>query len=255
MRYDFLGGARRQDYYGSASAACMATAPVTTDVNVHGEVSVLRGNMYADPGRYKVNIPKTLEVIKQPLYSYQLYPAAGQAQLGFFQTQVGGAVTTDLTNMQLQGQLPSPQMFLIEAIGIDYLPGTTAAPPVLTRADAATGALNDFYTIMRQGTLTLTIGSKQYFQMAPLMSLPPRAHMDAATAVTSATTAAAALQTIVQIPFSTGPVFKMVPLLLESSQNFSVVISFPGGAVAVPSGDALAKMGVVMYGTLYRPAQ
>ncbi len=220
---------------------------------VTGNVTTSRAAM--NMGAYKVNVPGTMERINQPFYSYQLYPAAGAAQLSFFQNQTGGNTTLLDTNMTAQGQLPSPQMFLIQGISVEWYPGQTSAPPVLTRADAATGALNDMYAVFRSGVFSLSIGSKNYLTQSPLMSLPPRSHYNAATAVTSATTAAAALQTIVQIPFADGPVFMPVPLLLESNQNFAVNISFPAGAVAVPSGDALARIGVVLHGVLQRPAQ
>ncbi len=239
-------------------------SPVSTDprygtakdpFNIAGNVMVTHPSM--DFGRYKVNVPGTVERIAQPLYSYQLYPASGSTVLNFFQAQVGGAlVTAQDTNMVAQGQLPSPQRFLIQGIGIDYLPGMTAAPPMTApRADAATGALNDMYTIFRQGVFTLSIGSKQYFQMAPLLSLPPRSHYNAATALSSQTTPAAALQTTVQIPFADGEVYRPIPILLESNQNFNVNIQWPNGAVPTPSTDALARIGVVLYGTLERPAQ
>jgi hypothetical protein len=238
------------------AAAPTGGGPMSVNANVSGSVTAYRGDPLSDPGKYKVNVPKTLEYINQPLYSYQLYPAAGAVTLSFFQSPAGGTVTREFTNMELAAQLPSPQMFLIQGIGIDYLPGTTTGLPVLgPRADANTGALNDFYTIMRAGVLTLSIGSKQYFQMAPMLALPPRAHMDGVAAAATNLTIGAATQTIMQIGFSTGPVFKPVPLLLESSQNFNVSINFPGGAIATPSTDALAKIGVILYGTLYRPAQ
>lgn len=232
----------------------------TGDMNVTirgGSLTAYAGNPLKNPGDYKVNVPKTVEIITQPLYSYQLYPAAGAAQLNFFQNPIGqGGLTLQQTNMTLAGQIPAPQMFLIQGIGIDYLPGMTAAPPVIgPRADAATGALNDFYAIMRQGALSLNIGSKNYLQMAPMLSMPPRAHMDGVAAVATNLTTGAATQTIMQIPFSEGSVFSPVPLLLESGQNFGVRIDFPGGAVAVPSTDALAYIGVILYGTMYRPAQ
>lgn len=245
----------------AASGAAFAAAPTgggpqSVNANVSGQITAFRGDPLKDPGAYKVNVPKTMEYIRQPLYSYQLYPAAGAVTLSFFQTPAGGSTTREFTNMELAAQLPSPQMFLIDGIGVDYLPGTTTGLPVTgPRADAATGALNDFYTIMRAGVLTMSIGAKQYFQMAPMLALPPRAHMDGVAAVATNLTSGASTQTIMQIGFSTGPVFKPVPLLLESSQNFSVTINYPGGAIATPSTDALAKIGVILYGTLYRPAQ
>lgn len=229
----------------------------TYSVNVaSGQMTIYQGSPIANPNQYIVNVPQTMEYIRQPLYSYQSYPAIGSTQFGFFQTQVGGAVTYQDTNMSLQGQLPAPQMFLIDGIGIDYQPGTTAAAPILgPRADAATGAMNDFYTVLKQGYLVLTIGSKPYLQFAPLLHAPPRAHMDGSMSIDSQTTPASALQVIGQVPYVTGPIYKTVPMLLESSQSFNVSIVYPNGAVAIPSTDALARIGVILYGTLYRPAQ
>lgn len=205
------------------------------------------------PGRWSVNQTDMMECISQPLYSYQSYPAAGAATLTFFQTLATGSVTVEDTNMQAQGQLPAPQKFLIQGIGIDYLPGSS--PIQGPRADSAQSQANDFWAIMRRGELNLTIGSKPYLDMAPLMSLPVRAHINGALAMCSSTTPAAALQTVGSYAFSDGDVFKPIPLLLEASQNFRVTIGFPGGAVAIPSADASARIGVILYGSLYRPPQ
>src|ERR1700733_14719466 len=81
-----------------------------------------------DPDSYAVNVFGVMEAITQPLYSYVSYPAAGSVQpLQFFNFVPGGAVTQEDTNMQLAAQLPAPQSFLIQGIGIDYLPGTASA--------------------------------------------------------------------------------------------------------------------------------
>lgn len=211
------------------------------------------GEWMLDPTKFAVNVPGQMEAITQPLYSYQAYPAAGSAQpLQFFQSVPVGAVTLEDTNMQLVGQLPAPQKFLIQGIAVDYLPGTGAAR---FGAESANGQLNDFYAVMRRGVLILTIGSKQYLQYTTMFGMPPRGHVNGVAAVTDATTAAANLQTMVQVGFSDGDVFKPIPLLIEASQNFSVAIAYPGGAVAIPSADAAARIGVILYGTLYRPAQ
>lgn len=231
------------------------TGNYAVDIN-SGQLTVFQGDNSSNPNQYIVNVPKTMERIRQPLYNYLPYVTAGQGQLSFFQQQVGGAVTQLNTNLQLAGQISAPQSFLVDGVGIDYLPGTTAAPPVLgPRADAATGAMNDFYTVMKSGVLNFIIGNKPYLTMSPMMSMPPRSHMDGNQAVTTNLTTGAATQTIMQVPFVTGPIFKTVPMLLEASQNFSINITWPAGNVAIPSGDALAQLGVWLYGTLYRPAQ
>lgn len=206
-----------------------------------------------NPEAYKVNVNGVMEAISQPLYSYQSYPAAGSANpLQFFQSQPIGTITAEDTNMQLAGQLPAPQSFLVQGIGVDYLPGTAAAR---FGAQSALGQLPDIYAVLRRGVLILTIGSKNYLQEGPLMQLPPRAHINGVAAAADATTAGAALQTFVSVGFSDGPVFTPRPLLIPPSQNFSVTLSWPAGAVAIPSADAAARIGVQLYGTLYRPAQ
>lgn len=206
-----------------------------------------------NPGQFTVNQTASYEAISQPFYSYQAYPAAGANTLVFFQTTQSAGATLEDTNMQLAGQLPSPQKFLLQGIGIDYLPGSS--PVTGPRAAAATSQLNDFWAIMRRGHLNITIGSKPYLDMSPLMSLPVRSHINGALAVTDASTAAAAQQTLGTIGFSDGDVFKPVPLLLEAGQNFIATITFPGGAVPIPSADNAARIGVVFYGTLYRSPQ
>lgn len=206
-----------------------------------------------NPDAYRVNVAGVMEAITQPLYSYQAYPAAGSVQpLLFFQSQPIGTITAEDTNMQLAGQLPSPQSFLIQGIGIDYLPGTAVAR---FGVQSALGQLADFYAIMRRGVLILNIGSKQYLQEGPLLQLPVRSHINGVAATADATTAGAALQTFVSVGFSDGAVFNPRPLLIPPSQNFSVSLSWPAGAVAIPSADALARIGIQLYGTLYRPAQ
>lgn len=231
------------------------TAPDGSQVKVPANVggSFIPTPDMLNPGSYGVNVPNVMEAITQPLYSYQAYPAAGTVQpLQFFQSQPIGTITAEDTNMQLPGQLPAPQSFLIQGIGIDYLPGTAAAR---FGAQSALGQLPDFYAIMRRGVLTLTIGSKVYLQEGPLMQLPVRSHINGVAAASDQTTPAATMQTFVSVGFSDGAVFNPRPLLIPPSQNFQVTLSWPAGAVAIPSADSAARIGVQLYGTLYRPAQ
>lgn len=207
---------------------------------------------YLTPGRYSVNDMDMMEGISQPLYSYQAYPAAGASTLVFFQVPVSGTVTNEDTNMQLAGQLPNPNKFLIQGVGIDYLPGIA---PVRFGAQSAISHMNDVMAILRRGVTSLIIGSKEYLNIGPLMVLPPRSHIDGAIGIADQTTPAAALQSFGSIAYSNGEVFKPVPLLLEAGQNFKFSINFPGGAVPIPSADVNARIGVYLYGTSYRPPQ
>jgi len=209
---------------------------------------------WVEPGKYVVNDMTKMEAISQPLYSYVSYPAAGTSVLNFFQLLQGSPGTNaEQTNMQAQGALPAPQKFLVQGIGIDYLPGTS--PVQGPRADSAQSQANDLWAILRRGVFTLQIGTKNYLQLGPLMQLPVRAHINGALAASTNLTTGAATQTLATYAFSDGDVFKPIPLLLEASQNFICQIAFPGGAVAIPSADNAALIGVQLYGTQYRPPQ
>jgi hypothetical protein len=204
------------------------------------------------PGRFAVNDLDKMEAITQPLYSYQAYPAAGAATLVFFQNPASGVVTREDTNMELAGQLPAPQKFLVQAIGIDFISGL--APQSLGAASANSNIV-DFNAVLQRGYLSFIIGSKQYLNMTAMKSLPARSYVDGMAAASNATTPAAALATVISLPKVTGNVYSPTPLLLEASQNFRVEISFPGGVVPLPSNNATSRIGVWLYGTLYRSPQ
>lgn len=225
--------------------------PVQVPANV-GPVFIPTTDML-NPASYNVNVPAVMEAITQPLYSYQPYPTAGFTQPAqFFQSQPIGSITAEDTNMQLAGQLPAPQSFLVQSVCIDFLPGIPAAR---FGVESAIGQLPDVYQVLRRGVLTLTIGSKPYLQLGPLVHMPPRAHVNGVAAVADSTTPGASLQTFISVGFSDGPVFNPRPLLIPASQNFSVSLSWPAGAVPLPSGDTAARIGIQLLGTLYRPAQ
>lgn len=207
------------------------------------------------PGRYAVQNIEQMEMLTQPLYSYQSYPAAGAQTLSFFTFAATGAVTAEDTNMLIPSQMPSPQAFLVQSLGVDYLPGLTAAAPVTFGAQAATGQANDVMAIFRRGILNFTVGAKSYLQMAPLMSMPCRSYISGDFGASDQTTPGATMQLRMNLARPTGPVMKINPILLETGQNFNITINFPGGAVPTPSTDALARIGVILYGTLYRPPQ
>lgn len=204
---------------------------------------------------FAVNVAGMTEAITQPFYSYQNYPSAGTAgSLQFFINVPGNpsTVTDEDTNMQQANTFPAPTSFLLQGIGVDYLPGIAAAR---FGAESANGQLNDFYAIMRRGVLKMVIGNKPYLQMSPMMSLPVRSHINGMAALSDQTTPAAALQTQISVGFADGSVFSPRPLLIPSMQTFQISISFPLGAVPPPSADTGARIGVVIYGTQYRAVQ
>lgn len=223
---------------------------------------------------YKVNRPGQAEVIRQRLYDFQLYPTAGQAQMTFFALPVGQGVTSSLgavvgtaktfadTNMEVPGSLPRPKSYLIESIEIAFEPGSSAAantflqaaPNVFLAAAAAAvlAQLSDINAVRLSGWLELYIGSKIYLTEAPLGVFPPKVKMelDAAIASNSATTAEVGA---VSAKWGGRPYYLDPPIALESMQNFSVTLKWPG-AVATPSGFN-GRIGVIFDGVMYRLSQ
>lgn len=208
---------------------------------------------------YNVNRPGW-EAIRQSLYDFTTYAAAGQTQLTFFALPVGqGGKTLSDTNMTLAGQLPANQEFLVNSVEIYFRP-TTPAPSAST-ADAAVAApalataINDSYLVSRTGNLTFVIGSKPYLQEAPLGRFPPKTNFEVDAALALATTVAAdSIESRIAISRWTGRPYLLSPadLRLVSTQNFNVTLNWPEGVQAITNA---ARIGVVLDGILYRRSQ
>lgn len=210
----------------------------------------------AELSKFSVNRPGW-EAIRQSLYDYQAYAAAGQSVLTFFTTPAGGTKTLTDTNMTLAGQLPKNQEFLIQSIEVFFSPTT---PTVAAQMPAAFGAqaiaqiVNDSYIVGRSGNLQLTIGSKPYLQEAPLGRFPQKAAFSVDAAAADVSTAGASFQTRIAFGQWRGRPYLLdpAPLLLPENQNFSVTLNWPEGVQAISNP---ARIGVILDGILYRRSQ
>ena len=224
--------------------------------------------------QFRVSQPGQSEIVRQPLYDFQLYPTAGQAQLSFFQNPVGQGITSAVgapvgtaksfadTNMRASGQLSAGMQVIMESIEVIFEPGSSAAastfvnanPAQFAAANAATvlAALSDVNTFRVSGWLELFILSKVYLWNAPMGAFPPmtRLEIDAAIATTSAT---AGEVTAATAHAAGRPFFVDPQITLDSNTNFSVSLNWPG-LVPTPSGFN-ARVGVVLDGVVYRTAQ
>ena len=214
----------------------------------------------AQLSKYCVNRPGW-EAIRQTLYDYQAYPAAGVQLLTFFTQPLGGAAARTLsdTNLTLSGQLPRNQEFLIQSIEVAFWPttptGANAADlPAAFGAQQAAVIINDVYIVYRSGHLVLTIGSKPYLQEAPLQRFPPKTRVHVEGALADQSTIAADLQSRIAYAYANGRPYILEPaaLLLIENQNFNVTLNWPEG-VQVISSDA--RIGVILDGFLYRRSQ
>lgn len=228
----------------------------------------------ADFNASRVTNPNQSEVIRQRFYDYQLYPAAGVAQLTFFSQPVGQGLTTALgatagtgktlwdTNLEMPNTLPSGKAFMIESIEVLFLPGSVATANTYTPANLSlfnaaasatvTAQLNDINSFYQSGMLELNVLSKNYLRETPLMAFPPKAHLDisAALASNSATTGltANALGKAIGRPYYVDPQISLQPAV-----NFEVALKWPS---AVPTPSTFnGRVGVILDGYFMRASQ
>lgn len=227
--------------------------------------------------QFAANLTATLgkvEVIRQPLYDYILYPTAGSAApLQFFAIPIGQGVSSSSgnvanpkgladTNMQLQGQLAAPQAFWCDGIEVDFQPGSSAAantfvtqnPTIFNAAAAAAvqaGEL-DSNAVLSGGFLDFQISNKSYYTEGPLYRFPPKAALALESAVT-ATVAAGTVYGKAKIRALGDPVQLNPGFGIMSSQAFNCRVTYPT-AIATPSGFN-GRIGVVLNGWTFRPVQ
>jgi hypothetical protein len=212
---------------------------------------------FKDLGKYKVNRPGESEVIRQSLFDFQPYLAAGQSSLTFFQVPNGQSSKTIAdTNMEMAGTLPNPKYFLVEGIEIFFYPGNL---PFISSGNVLSilSNINDVNAVAKSGSLNFFIGSKTYLEEAPIGRFPPSAKLDIATAISDQVVVAQATTTAesrVDYATMTGRPYALhPPVLLEPNQNFKVTLSWPS-LIALPSGVA-GRIGVVLNGIMYRLSQ
>lgn len=197
------------------------------------------------------------EAIRQSLYDFQTYAAAGQTSLNFFQVPQGQSSKTIAdTNMEVAGSLPQGKQFLVTGISIDFFPGVLPGTHVTTIAE--TEFTNDVYTLAKSGSLDFFITSKSYLQEAPLAKFPSRNRLavDAGHALHYTQAAAADAEEQVSTDYASmaGRPYAVDPgILLVSNTNFSVKLEWPS-VVALPSGQN-GRIGVNLHGILYRKIQ
>lgn len=212
---------------------------------------------------YSVN-RRGWEALRQNFYDSNAYPAAGSQALAFFQvpkgqgTGFGGAAKTPSdTNMDLAGQLPAQQEFVVESISVEFWPTTptvAAQMPAAFGAQAISQIINDAFIFTRSGNLTFFIGSKNYVVEGPMNKFPSKQnfHLDAALSDTS--TAGANLQSRIAYGYAVGEPYRLSPLkiLLISNQNFNVTLNWQEGVQAITNP---ARVFVRLNGMLFRASQ
>ena len=210
---------------------------------------------YANPevfAKYAVNRPGQIEAIREPLYDYQAYAAAGQTSLTFFAVPQGqSSKTLADTNMEVAGSLPNPKRFLVLGISVQFFPGTVL-PSAAGAAAGIDSFVNDVWEVFSSTAyVELFIGSKSYVQ-APLNAFPATTRLAGFAGMSDASTAGANLFARTSYAASTGSPYNMQPpVMLEPTQNFKVSINWPTVVAITNAG----RIGVHLHGVLYRNSQ
>lgn len=191
--------------------------------------------------RGRVNIPGMAETIWQPLYDYQTKVAGATAVQRFFVDPVGTAGKTfSDTNMELSGQIPKGQVFMITGIQVEFYPGVAIGDV------NASEYANDVAALYNGGYLRLKIGSKDFVVQGNLMKFPPVNRLAVAAAAADSTGTISYLYAV-----AAGREYSVAGLTLESNQNFSVELL---DMAALPSTQP-GRLGVTLNGYLGRNAQ
>lgn len=260
-----------------ASVGASLHAAVTHHMHRSGLLLAMQPMGRPSPGdfeRNRVTNPDTSALIWQPLYDWQLYPAAGQQQLNFFSAQIGAGVTSTPgapvgsnktisdTNMTVAGSLPSGLQFMVQAIEVYFLPGSVSTANTYTPTGVtttATGVLlddnisanNDVQQVYNEGLLTFSVLQQVQYRDTPLRKFPPTNWMETDSAV--ATTVAATSLALSQTRVKGDPCVLDPFITLDPAVNFGVSIDYPA-VRALPSGNN-GRIGVFLNGYLKRATQ
>jgi len=201
--------------------------------------------------KYKVNRAGAAEVVRGALYDYLTYPTTGQTQFTFYQNPKGSSGKTYAsTNMEAAGQLPAPKLFLIQHIEVFTDPGTAQAEGGLA-AGAINPRVNEMNDILNAGWLELYIGSKTYLIDAPLRVFPMVANVEGYAARSDSSTAGGTGTGQIADAYAKGAPYRVVPILLESNQNFNVTLNFDSLVTVSVAG----RIGIRLVGLHYRLSQ
>ncbi len=195
------------------------------------------------------------DVIWGPLFDSIAYPAAGGAQFTFFNLGVGagassapgaGAVAKTLydTNLKTPNMLTMGLEFYAIGSETHFLPGvqpTAGTPYALLpgnggEAPAKTGAfVNDVWAVLNGGLKTLSVGTdRNYIVDGPLMQFPPSKWLEVSAALAQIGPTATSLGNDINYARGGGEPYLLVPIYLQSNQQFSLTIGF-AAAIATPS--------------------
>lgn len=235
-----------------------AGMPSSFNVNasVLNTLRVLPGTPAYNAARYVVQDPNSMVFSKGRIYDILPWGAAGvgAASYNFFTRSVGQGVTLEDTNMTQAANIGQGNIFIITRLSLDFISGLA---PTTTGTDAAVVAanrVNDTRAVMERGVFNFLVNNINQILngIAPLMALPaPNGIMANGVIATGNAVADAALTSGVWgAPFD----ITASPWSLTGGTNFNATVTYPGGALTIPSANATSKLACYLDGWWLRPA-
>lgn len=205
----------------------------------------------------------TMDVIWDPLYDFTSYVATtGHTSLSFFATPVGqgttsapgasGTKTEADTNMDASGTLGKGNQFYTTGVEVLFFPGVSPGRAAVAAANVGQ-FLDDVWNVGKSGLITIKVGSgRTYLMQGPLNLFPPSTRLAVQSAITTtqADTATSGFAEVNYASFS-GEVYTIIPILLDSNQQFTVAMTWPA-AVTISTN---ARIGMRLRGYRIRNAQ
>jgi hypothetical protein len=188
--------------------------------------------------------PQSGETIAACYYDTQSYPAGGQQQTTFFNSQ-----TTDptLSNLQLPGTLPSPYWLVLQNITLDWL-GVPSNAAANSAGTVNAGLANDLYQFLHAGRALFRfyLADKLYCEF-PATGL----HASGGPLVFAAGAFVAASQEQFAVNNNAdGDLFLGGSIIIPPLQKFYALVLVQ--STAVPTINAATYMRIALWGSVVR---
>lgn len=200
-----------------------------------------------DLNRHVARVASGKDEIYSPLYDSATYTSGTTTNLAFFALQVGQGTTSAPgasgpksladTNMQVSNSLPLGNSFYMTGIEFLIFPGVNPGRGGV--ADATAGAfVNDVYLLAKSGVVNLRVQNRDFATDGPLINFPPVARLGGFSAAATNLTAGAATYAEVAYASIAGNPYNIVPLTLESTQAFSLTVTWPAAVTLFSATNA-----------------
>jgi len=194
------------------------------------------------------------------LYHYIQWSAAsgvGALNYVFFGGAVGNnGLTAEDTNMLQPNNVGAGNSFQVTQIYVDLKLGVAYTSTAAEAGLVATNALDDYLSIMNRGVFQMNVNNVPQIGngIGPLKYLASPVNIMAMSAVSTGSGDTTSVQFAAPYASQSGYNCENDRFTFNDQTPFAANISFPSGAVTLPSANNTTKIGVVLKGYWWRPA-